>query len=628
MAKAKWPLLRRSSDLAPPLSGRPEAVAAEVIASPRGRAVAVFDALPPKDETDAKALLRVRAYAPEGSGFALLLEHRPARASFESLDASAGRIAVSDDGTVAFTFDEAIHVVRPGGVQHRIDAPGAFVFFDPIAPERVRVVVRRASSADGSTTEFIETYDSVTNTQLDAHPVGSSGGFAPQVDPETGDVLLFDGWYARADGAFVGVAHEHEGRVLRAGSTSLHLGHEVDDDATTLRRARDGSSLPVGRAFLDFRRADVWRARAPMLASTDGRWLLSCWNGNSVLFDAERLEPEPLGAVPPEHTLVGPHVVAVLDEHRAIASRFGLYQVDLRRREILGEGPVCLLGLAVTPERTITLHEDGLRSDGTLIWPIEEPALDGLRLSPNGKFAVVSGASAQAKFPLVVVDLEGKREVARVESVASVAWIDAEHLAIHGPAGLRVLHVERGGLTVVGELPQSACLGSDGASRFFAGTDTELIEYAVDGAVRRRFAVPKKLSGYTWPSELVVGADAVYVTARRRLFRWSDAGECTRLNALENAVGGPKGDPRFSDGNLRNVAVSADGRRLAVTVKTKHDVLAVVVCDPEGTIEGWSGPVFGRFCRHGERAFAGFRDGTLVVATEHGALMTFELPGA
>jgi len=98
------------------------------------------------------------------------------------------------------------------------------------------------------------------------------------------------------------------------------------------------------------------------------------------------------------------------------------------------------------------------------------------------------------------------------------------------------------------------------------------------------------------------------------------------VNALENAVGGAKSDPKFSSGPLRSVAVSHDGRWLAATVKTKSHALGVVVCDHEGTIAGWTGPIFGRRSVHAERAFCAFRGRTLVVGTEHGDVGVYEVP--
>jgi hypothetical protein len=74
------------------------------------------------------------------------------------------------------------------------------------------------------------------------------------------------------------------------------------------------------------------------------------------------------------------------------------------------------------------------------------------------------------------------------------------------------------------------------------------------------------------------------------------------------------------------VAVSPDGRWLAVTAKTKSHALGVVVCDREGTIAGWTGPIFGRRSEHAERAFCAFRGKTLVVGTEHGDVGVHELP--
>ncbi len=626
MAKAKWPLLRKVSDVCLPLSGRPEAVAARFAVSPRGRCVAVFDALPPKDETDSKASLRVRVYSHEGDAFSLVLEQAPARTSLDDLDASRGRTAVSDTGVVAWVLGDSVHVALPDGSKRQLDAPGAFAFFDPIAPERLRLALRRRSGDDGASSDVIETYDTTSGTLLGTHPVGTLGGFAPQVDPKSGDVLLFDGWYAREDGAFTAIEQDQVGRVLQVGNTSLHLGDDVEDDAATFRRGRDGRPLPVSSSFLEFRRADVWRARAPMLASVDGRWLLSAHGGRVHLFDAERLEPQPVPAIPPEQTSIGAQVIALLDEHRAIAARFGLFLVDVRRGTPLGAGPVALLGLAVTDEHVVTLHEDGLRRDGSLVLGVAQPALDGLRLAPSGRIAAVLLADPGANFPVVVVDLERRAELARVEAVASVAWIDDEHLALVGAGGLRLLHVGSAEVAVAGELPAAACLGSDGRGRFFSSTDTTLIEHGADGAVRRTLTVPKKLKGYTFPSSLVVHGDDVFAIARSRLFRWGADGQCTRTNALENAVGGAKLDPRFTDGNLRGVAVSPSGEQLAVTVKTKHDTLAVVLCDLEGAIHGWSGPIFGRFCQHGERAFAAFRGRALVIATEHAAVATFELP--
>jgi len=50
MAKSKWACLPRVSELARPLAGRPVAVDATIVVAPRGRHVAIFDALPAADE--------------------------------------------------------------------------------------------------------------------------------------------------------------------------------------------------------------------------------------------------------------------------------------------------------------------------------------------------------------------------------------------------------------------------------------------------------------------------------------------------------------------------------------------------------------------------------------------------
>ena len=624
MAKStSWARLPRISDVARPLSGRPVAVNETVVVAPRGRHVAVFDALPPanENERDDKDTLRVRVFSHDGRTFTEVLDHAPARTGYRFGDARLGRAAVSDAGVVAFAVGDTIHVVRPGGGTSTIEAPSAWPFFDPITPERLRLVVRR----DGG--EVIETYDTNTNTIIDTLRIGNSGNLPPQVDPETGDVLLYDGWYAREGGAFVPNKNELDGIVLRVGRNTLHLGREVEQAGATQRRGRDGTELPVAEAFQSWRRADVWRARAPMLASSDGRWILGRWSNQNTLFDAERLEPETLPAVPPLHALIGPGVWALVDEHLAIASRFGLFLVDPRTGRPIGEGPVALLGLALAGERVVTLHEDGVRVDGGAPIPVEpavEPVLDGLRLSPGGRWAAIR--CGNAGFPVVILDLAEGREVRRIEPAGSIAWIDADRLAVHGSTGLRVLDVTTGAITALGEVPGSACLGSDGAGRFFVGTDTVLVERDVDGAVRRTLTVPKKLKGYTWPSELVVHGGEVYALARCRIFRWDAAGDCERLNTLENGIGGAKTDPKFSDGPLRSVAVSHDGRWLAVTAKTKSHALGVVLCDREGTIAGWTGPIFGRRSVHAERAFSAFRGKSLVVGTEHGDIGVYELP--
>ncbi|MDI1446319.1 hypothetical protein [Polyangium sp. 6x1] len=592
--------------------------------APRGSYVAVFDAELPADENerDDKDALRVRVFSHDGRAFTEVLEHIPARTGYRFGDARLGKAAVSDAGVVAFAVGSTIHVVRPGGAATKIEAPDAWPFFDPLAPERLRLVVRR----DGG--EVIETHDTNTNTVTDTLRIGNSGNLPPQVDPATGDVLLYDGWYARDGGAFVPLnTGGMPGQVLRVGNHALFLGREPEQAGGTQRHGRDGAALPVPDAFEAWRRADVWRARNPMLASVDGRFLLGRHTGTNTLFDTTSLVPEELPAVPPLHTLIGSGVHALLDEHTAIASRFGLFLVDPRTGRPLGEGPVALLGLALAGERVVTLHEDGVRIDGGApipVTPAVEPVLDGLRLSPGGRWAAVR--CGNAGFPVVVLDLAEGREVRRLEPAASIAWIDADRLAVHGSTGLRVLDVTTGAITALGDLPGSACLGSDGAGRFFVGTDTTLVERDAAGAVRRTLTVPKKLKGYTWPSELVVQGDEVYALGRCRIFRWDAAGNCDRLNALENGIGGAKTDPKFSDGPLRSVAVSHDGRFLAACAKTKSHALGVVVCDREGTIVGWTGPIFGRRSVHGERIFCAFRGKTLVVGTEHGYVGQYTLP--
>ncbi|MDI1431425.1 SMP-30/gluconolactonase/LRE family protein [Polyangium sorediatum] len=625
MAKSKsWPHLSRASDLALPLSGRPAAVDATIVVAPRGLYVAVFDALPPADENerDDKDALRVRVFSHDGRTFTEVLVHTPARTGYRFGDARLGKAAVSDAGVVAFAVGDRIHVVRPDGAASQIEAPGAWPFFDPLAPERLRLVVYR----DGG--EMITTHDTNTNTLVDTLRIGNSGNLPPQADPATGDVLLYDGWYAREGGAFVpSRGSGGPGHVLRVGQGTLYLGQDVEQPDATQRRGRDGAELPVPEVFQAWRRADVWRARNPMLASVDGRWVLGRYTGKNTLFDAEHLAPEELPVVPPQHTLIGPGIWALLDEHLAIASRFGLFLVDPRTGRPIGDGPVALLGLGLAGERVVTLHEDGVRVDGGApipVTPAVEPALDGLRISPRGRYAAVR--CGNAGFPVVILDLAEGREVRRIEPAAFVAWIDEDRLAVHGSTGLRLLDVTTGAITALGDLPGSACLGSDGAGRFFVGTDTTLVERDASGAVLRTHTVPKKLKGYTWPSELVVHGSEVYALARCRIFRWDAAGNCERLNALENGIGGAKTDPKFSDGPLRSVAVSHDGRWLAVTAKTKSHALGVVLCNPEGTIAAWTGPIFGRRSVHGERAFCAFRGNTLVVGTEHGDVGVYTLP--
>ncbi|MDC3961418.1 hypothetical protein [Polyangium jinanense] len=592
--------------------------------APRGQYVAVFDALPPdgENERDDKDALRVRVFSHDGRTFTEVLDHTPARIGYRFGDARLGKAAVSDAGVVAFAVGSTIHVVRPGGSASKIEAPGAWFFFDPITPERLRLIVYR----DGG--EVIETHDTSTNTLVDTLRIGNSGGLPPQVDPATGDVLLYDGWYAREGGAFTPIdGGQSPGHVLRVGRGTLHLGHDVEQPGATQRRGRDGTEIPVPEAFQVWRRADAWRARNPMLASVDGRFILGRYVGKNTLFDAERLEPEELPVVPPQHTLRGSGIWALLDDHLAIGSRFGLFLVDLRTGRPIGDGPVALLGLALAGERVVTLHEDGVRVDGGApipVTPTVEPVLDGLRISPGGRWAAVR--CGHDGFPVVILDLAEGREVRRIEPAATVAWIDGDRLAVHGSTGLRVLDVTTGVITALGDLPGSACLGSDGAGRFFVGTDATLVERDASGAVLRTLPVPKKLKGYTWPSELVVHGSEVYALARCRIFRWDAAGNCERLNALENGIGGAKTDPKFSDGPLRSVAVSHDGRWLAVTAKTKSHALGVVVCDREGTIAAWTGPIFGRRSVHGERAFCAFRGKTLVVGTEHGDVGVYALP--
>lgn len=618
MAKSSWVRLSRAADLARPLSGRPVAVGANVVIAPHGRHVAVFDALPPADENerDDKDALRIRVFSHDGQAFTQLLEHAPARTGYRFGDARVGRAAVSDAGVVAFAVGDVVHVVRPGGGASQIQAPGAWPFFDPIAPERLRLVIYR----DGG--DVIETHDTATGAIVDTLRIGSGGGYEPQVDLETGDVLFSDRWFARDGGAVVPLAPGSSGTVVRAGHGTLHLDREVEQDAATQRRGRDGAELPVPESLRAWRREGS-RRHALMLGSVDGRWILGRSAGEHTLFDAERLEPEAVPAIGPRHTLLGPGLLALLDEHLALAVRFGLFFVDPRTGRTLGEGPVALLGLALAGPRVVTLHEDGVRVDGGALLPVAEPALDGLRIAPGGRFAAVRCGGAG--FPVVILDLVEGREVQRIDPAASVAWIDSEKLAVHGSTGLRILDVPRGAITALGELPGSACLGSDGAGRFFVGTATELVERGADGAVLRTLPVPKKLKGYAWPSELVVHGSEVYALVKCRIFRWDAAGSCDRLTALENGVGGAKTDPKFSDGPLRSVAVSPDGRRLAVTAKTKSHALGVVVCDHEGTITGWTGPIFGRRSEHAERAFCAFRGETLVVGTEHGDVGVYQL---
>lgn len=620
MARSKWNHLELLSILQPALSGRPEAIGARFEIAPRGRHVAVFDALPPaaEDERDDKDALRVRVFRHDGTAFTQLLEHTPSRVGYRFGDRQLGRAAVSDVGAVAFAVGSTVHVVRPDGKTLAFDAADAWPFFDPIAPARLRLL------RHGDDGEVIETYDTDTKAMIESLPVGTGGGFPPQVDPETGDVLLFDGWYARQGGAHVAIEDDEPGNVLRVGHGTLHLPDDVERvDAS--RRDAAGVRHAVAGAFQAWRREDVWRARAPMLASTDGRWVFARWNAENTLFDAARLEPQPLPPIAPQHTLLGPGILAVLDEHLAVAVRFGLCLVDVRSGRVLGAGPVALLGLGLAGDRVVTLHEDGVRMDGGAVLAVAEPALDGLRIAPEGRFAAVLCGGAGS--PAVILDLREGREVRRIGQAADIAWVAPGRLAVHGADGLRIVDVVGGATVALGELPAAARLGSDGSGRFFVGTATELIEHAADGAPRRTFTLPKKLKGYTWPTALVVHANEVYAVTRSRIFRWNEAGACERLTALENAVGGPKLDPALHEGRLRTVSVSKDGRWLAVTAKTPSGAIGVVVCDRDGGIAAWTGPIFGRLSEHAERTFCAFRGRDLVVGTEHGAVRVFRLPG-
>ncbi len=285
MAKAGWATLKRTKTLAEPLSGRPVAFDATCVTSASGRYVTILDALPATSESerDDRDALRVRVYFHDGRSWTKLFEHCPKKVGYRFGDVRAVRPCVSDAGSVAFAVGSDIHVLSPSGMQHQFAAPFAWPFFDPIDPGRLRLVVRRAAG------EVIETYDVTSASLVDTVSVGSSGGMEPQVDRETGDVLLFDGWYARA-GGFVAIDRSAPGNVVCLGGDVLILGAEVNAVNSTRRFARDGSERPVAASFAAFRRQDVWRARAPMLASADGAWAVVQWNGALTLFDASTLE--------------------------------------------------------------------------------------------------------------------------------------------------------------------------------------------------------------------------------------------------------------------------------------------------------------------------------------------------
>lgn len=618
MAKAEWPRLTRTETLAEPLSGRPVAFDATCVPSPRGRFLAVLDAVPAAGEADRddRDALRVRVFSCDGGSFARVLEDCPKRAGYRHGDVTASRACVSDDGTVAFALGADVHVLSPSGVRRTIAAPGAWPFFDPLEPSRLRLVVRREGG------EVIETHDVASGGRVDELRIGESGNMKPVVDPATGDVLLFDGWYLRS-GGFVAVDRSEPGQVVCAGDETLVLLDDVEAPEASRRSRRSGEPLPVPAAFAAWRSEDRYRARAPMLAALDGSSAIVHWSGKHTLFDAKTLEPASLPAIQPRGTLSGPGVVALLSSERAIVCRSGLYEVDLRTGSPIGGGPVALYGMALAGERVVTVHEDGIRADMGQAAPLGiEPRLDGLRVAPDGRRAVVLGASGELA---VVVDLVEMREIGRIDAAVSAAWVDPGRLVVHGGGSLRSLDVATGAVTSLGEVPREACLGSDGQGVFFVATATALAERTGAG-VAHTHAVSKKLKGYTWPTEVVVSGKDVYLLARKRIFRVDAAGGWDRLTGLEDAIGGPRTDPKMQDGPIRSLSVSPDGQRIAATVRTKSAAVGVVIADRDGNVLGWTGPLFGRRSEWHERAWCVFRGGDLLVATEHGDLGVFKLP--
>lgn len=621
MAKGKWIRLAQTATFSvAPLGGRPTAASnATFSLSPRGTFIAVLDGVPPahENERDDEDALRVRVFSHDRSRFSEVLVFTPKGVGFRHGQPRVGRVAVSDRGTLAVVIGSQVHVVPPGGKTTAIEAPGATPFFDPIAPERLRLVVHRSG-------EVIETYDTATCALVDSQQLegAGAGGFPPDVDPETGDVLLFSGWYAREGGTVVarGPEAEQPGELLRVGGTSLFLGKDAAATDAVVRRARDGADLPIPESF------KVWRAAQPhqqVRASVDGRWLFSTYLDNLTLLAADSLEASLLPI--PSGLSRRPGVVALLEEHLAIAHRFGLYFFDPRTGATIGDAPVALLGLAFAGERLVTVHEDGLRIDGGAPIPLAAPAsIDGLRVAPGGRWAAVCCDREADGFPAIVIDLQERRELRRIEQAASITWISANQLAVVGRSGLRLLDMTSGEVRLLGAVPEQARLGSAGDGRLFVGTNTELTEYGPDGAVLRSHSASKKLKGYTWPSELLVHGEEVWVLAKRRVYRWR-AGECERLTALEDGVGGAKLNPQQYDGTIRTLTLSPDGR-LAVTAKTKSHALGVVLADQEGAILGWAGPAYPQRSTSDERAWVAFRGSELVVGTEDGSILSYAAP--
>ena len=579
----------------------------------------MVEAVPPahENERDDEDALRVRVFAHDRSAFTEVVGYAPKGIGYRHGTLRVGRVAVSDRGAVAIAIGEKIHLVQPGAKATEIEAPHASPFFDPVAPERLRLIVHRGR-------EVIETYDTTTNTLVGSRPLegAGAGGVPPDVEPESGDVLLYSGWYARDGGAVVGRGAEAEqpGAQVRLGRTSLFLGDAAAADGTVLR-ARDGAKRPVSEGFAAWRRAHPYQ---DFRASVDGRWLFGTYIEALVLSAADRLE-EPIELPKPSGLAHRPSIVAMVDEHLAIASRFGLYLFDPRSGATIGKGPVALLGLTLAGNRLVTLHEDGVRIDGGDPVPLPAPAsVDGLRVAPGGRWAAVCCDTEREGFPVIVLDLEERREVRRVQQAASIAWTSDHELAVVGRHGLRILDVASGQVTSLGESPDEARLGSDGKGRLFIATNTHLIERGADGAVLRNSAVPKKLKGYRWPSELVVHGDDVWVLAKNRVYLWR-AGECKRLSALEDAIGGAKLNPQQYDGMIRTLAVSPDGL-LAVTAKTKSHALGVVLADAQGAIIGWTGPVYAQRSTSDERAWTAFRGAEFVVGTEDGRVASYVIP--
>lgn len=622
MAKTTWPTLERTKTLAAPMAGRPVAFGARFAVSAAGTHVAVLDALPPVDENerDDRDLLRMRVFAHDGAGFTLLLEERPKKVGFAHGELRVDRFAVSNTGALAYGLRDDVIVLSPSGERRQISAPGATPFFDPIAPERVRLAVER----DGR--HGIETYDAKSGAFLGTMPTGSTGGYVPLVDTRNGDVLLADGWFAREDAAFVGIERNQPGQVVVLGSDVLVLEDDVEAPTAVRRYARDGSAMPVCESFVAWRRADPYRARAPMIVSADGKCLLARHGGKVTVFDANTLEKRgDYPAIAPRGTHLGGGILACLSEDVAIAVRFGLFLVDPRTGVALGDGPIALLGMEIVGDHVVTLHEDGIRVDaGAPFGVAVDPAIDGLRVAPDGRHAVVVGATGD--FAAVVVDLADGREVARIAPVASAAWANASSLVVASRDGVRALDVATGAVTPIMAVAE-ACLASDGRGGFLVGTADAMIEHPAEGESRTRPLPKKKPKGYRTPTAIIPRGDVVDTLIRGRLFRWDGAG-CERLVALEGAIGGPKLDPASFDGPLRSLAVRADGRWIAVTAKTKSHAVGVLLADTSGNIVAWTGPLFGRKAEWQERAWCAFRGDELIVATEHGDVGVYALPTA